>query len=54
MRRLTKRERIAARNRPVTVYLERAVLAAFKASGKDWQKRVNEALRDWLLTHSPV
>jgi uncharacterized protein (DUF4415 family) len=30
------------------------VLAAFRASGAGWQSRMNEALRDWLKTHSPA
>lgn len=30
------------------------VLAAFRATGRGWQTRMNEALRDWLKTHSPV
>jgi uncharacterized protein (DUF4415 family) len=30
------------------------VLAAFRATGAGWQTRMNEALRDWLRTHSPV
>ncbi|MBH2019524.1 MAG: BrnA antitoxin family protein [Burkholderiales bacterium] len=54
MHRLTKRERIAARNRPVTIFLSRDVLAAFKATGKDWPSRINAALKDWLRTHSPT
>jgi uncharacterized protein (DUF4415 family) len=29
------------------------VLAAFRATGAGWQTRMNEALRDWLRTHSP-
>lgn len=29
------------------------VVAAFKASGKGWQTRMNDALRDWLKTNSP-
>ena len=31
--------------------LDADVLAAFRASGKDWQTRANEALRDWLKAH---
>jgi len=50
MRRLTKRERTVARNRPVMIFLSRDVLAAFKATGKGWPARINEALR----THSPT
>lgn len=30
------------------------VLDAFRASGLRWQTRMNEALRDWLKSHSPV
>lgn len=30
------------------------VLAAFRATGKGWQARMNDALKDWLQTHSPV
>ena len=30
------------------------VLAAFRATGAGWQTRMNDALRDWLRTHSPV
>ena len=29
------------------------VLQAFRATGRGWQTRMNEALRDWLKTHSP-
>ena len=30
------------------------ILAAFKATGKGWQTRMNAALKDWLKTHSPA
>ena len=30
------------------------VLAAFRSTGPGWQTRMNEALRDWLRTHSAV
>ena len=30
------------------------VVEAFRATGKGWQTRMNEALKDWLKTHSPV
>jgi hypothetical protein len=30
------------------------VLPAFRATGAGWQTRMNDALRDWLRTHSPV
>lgn len=30
------------------------VIAAFKATGEGWQTRMNDALKDWLQTHSPA
>ncbi len=38
----------------VTVRYSPDVLAAFRATGAGWQARMNEALKDWLHTHSPV
>jgi uncharacterized protein (DUF4415 family) len=38
----------------VTVRYSPDVLGAFKATGAGWQTRMNDALRDWLRTHSPV
>jgi uncharacterized protein (DUF4415 family) len=37
---------------PTTIRFDADVLANLKASGKGWQTRVNEAMRDWLKTHS--
>ncbi|HBG07257.1 MAG: hypothetical protein A2075_05015 [Geobacteraceae bacterium GWC2_58_44] len=34
-----------------TVRFDRDILDAFKASGKGWQTRMNEALREWLKEH---
>lgn len=31
--------------------LDADVLDAFKAEGRGWQTRINEALKDWLKTH---
>jgi uncharacterized protein (DUF4415 family) len=28
------------------------VIEAFKVNGKSWQTRMNDALKDWLKTHS--
>lgn len=36
----------------VAIRLDHEVLAAFRATGKGWQTRVNEALKDWLKSHS--
>lgn len=30
------------------------ILAAFKSTGKGWQTRINDALREWLRTHKPA
>jgi uncharacterized protein (DUF4415 family) len=38
----------------VTVRYSPDVLAAFKATGAGWQARMNDALRDWLRTHTPA
>lgn len=38
----------------VTVRYSPDVLSAFRATGAGWQARMNDALRDWLNTHSPV
>lgn len=37
---------------PTTIRFDPDVLTGLKATGKGWQTRVNEALRDWLKTHS--
>lgn len=34
-----------------TIRFDMDVLAALKASGRGWQTRVNEAVREWLKTH---
>ena len=34
------------------IRFDRDILAAFKATGKGWQTRMNNALRDWLKEHS--
>jgi uncharacterized protein (DUF4415 family) len=35
-----------------TIRFDADVLAALKATGRGWQTRANDALRDWLETHS--
>ncbi|NGZ26902.1 MAG: BrnA antitoxin family protein [Magnetococcales bacterium] len=37
-----------------TIRLDADVITAFRASGKGWQTRMNNALRDWLQSHSPA
>jgi uncharacterized protein (DUF4415 family) len=36
---------------PTTIRFDQDVLEALKASGRGWQTRVNEAMRDWIRTH---
>jgi uncharacterized protein (DUF4415 family) len=38
----------------VAIRFDRDVLSAFRGTGPGWQTRMNEALRDWLRTHSAV
>lgn len=38
----------------LTVRYDADVVEAFRATGKGWQSRMNDALRDWLKTHSPA
>ena len=35
-----------------TVRFDADVLEAFRATGRGWQTRMNEALKEWLETHS--
>jgi len=48
------RPRVASPKVSTTIRFDQDVLDALKASGKGWQTRVNDAMRDWLKTHSPV
>ena len=34
-----------------TVRFDAAILEAFKSTGKGWQTRMNDALREWLKEH---
>lgn len=37
-----------------TIRYSPEVLAAFKATGRGWQTRMNAALQDWLKKHDPA
>jgi hypothetical protein len=50
-RRARKPEK-APRKMPTTIRFDQDVLAALRATGKGWQTRVNDAMREWLKTHS--
>ena len=36
----------------ITIRLSPDVLAAFKATGKGWQSRIDAALREWVQKHN--
>ena len=35
----------------LTLRIDSSILATFKATGKGWQTRMNDALREWLAEH---
>ena len=47
------RPKVDSKKQALTVRYDADVVAAFKATGRGWQTRMNHALRDWLKTHSP-
>ena len=55
-------DRLVRRGRPkaettkqsLTVRYDRDIIQAFKATGKGWQSRMNDALRDWLKIHRMI
>ena len=36
------------------IRLDADIVVAFKTTGKGWQTRMNDALRDWLKSHRPA
>ena len=38
----------------INIRLGDDILSAFKATGKGWQTRIDNALRDWLKEHKPA
>lgn len=47
----TNRRRAAEQ---VAIRLSPEVLTAFRATGPGWQRRIDEALKDWLKGHAPA
>lgn len=39
---------------PTTIRLSPEVSDAFRSTGPGWQTRIDNALKDWLKTHSPA
>jgi uncharacterized protein (DUF4415 family) len=38
----------------ITIRLSPDVLERFRATGKGWQTRMDEALKEWMKTHSEL
>ena len=51
-KRAVGRPKSAALKQATTIRFDADVLHAFKATGRGWQTRVNDAMRDWLRTHT--
>lgn len=51
---LTRSQPETQRKISTTIRFDSEILTAFRATGKGWQTRMNNALRDWLQTHSPA
>jgi uncharacterized protein (DUF4415 family) len=43
----------APTNERITIRLLRDVVSRFRESGQAWQRRVDQALRDWLKRRTP-
>lgn len=43
-----------SRKEPVAVHFSPEVLRYFRAQGKGWQIRMDEALKEWIKMHAPV
>jgi uncharacterized protein (DUF4415 family) len=52
LRRRTRGPNKAPLKERVTLRLSCDVLGPFRESGKGWQTRMNDALREWLKTHT--
>jgi uncharacterized protein (DUF4415 family) len=52
MKRRGGRPRLANPKISVTIRYDVEVVEQFRAKGEGWQTRMNDALRDWLKTHS--
>ncbi|MEO5332103.1 MAG: BrnA antitoxin family protein [Magnetococcus sp. YQC-5] len=37
---------------PVTIRLDPEVVVFFRSQGKGWQTRMEQALKDWIVTHA--
>ena len=46
------RPKLDSPKKQVTIRLDAEVLDGLRATGPGWQSRINEALKDWLLTRA--
>ncbi len=51
---LRGRPKAAVTKERITIRLSHDVLERFRESGDGWQTKMNDALRDWLTTHTVV
>jgi uncharacterized protein (DUF4415 family) len=42
---------VGSQKMSITTRLDRDIVEVFRASGKGWQTRLNDALREWLKDH---
>ncbi len=49
---LTQNRRQPCDKTLVLCLVDNSVLAAFRATGNDWQARMNDALKEWLSEHA--
>ncbi len=45
------RPRKAVRKAALNMRVDADILAAFRATGRGWQTRINEALKEWVARH---
>jgi len=43
-----------ANKEQVAIRLDKDILTAFRATGAGWQTRMNDALKEWLNSHSTI
>ncbi len=48
------RPRLANPKEHVNIRLDADAVHAFRSTGRGWQTRLNNALRDWLNAHAPA
>ena len=51
---LIRRGQPPAGEERISTTFDTDVISAFRATGEGWQARMNDALRDWLQSHSPA